>query len=94
MSYEVEITDEFVEWWETLSEDEQEELSARVALLERLGPTMRRPYSGEIVGSEFDPRMKGAHLRRRSSSFASALHVRLASNCNLAVRRRQDWTVA
>ncbi|SRR6266508_4973368 len=70
MAYEVEFTDEFGEWWETLSEREQEELSARVALIERLGPAMRRPYSGEIEGSEFDPRMKelicdvgAAHLR-------------------------------
>jgi hypothetical protein len=58
MAYEVEVTDQFVTWWETLSENEQEELSARVTLLERLGPTMRRPYSGEIEGSEFDPKMK------------------------------------
>jgi hypothetical protein len=39
-------------------------------LLESLGPVMRRPYSGEIHGSAFDPRMKEllcdigpAHLR-------------------------------
>ena len=58
MPYEVEYTDEFFEWWQALSDHEQEELSARVALLERLGPTMRRPYSSEVVGSEFDPKMK------------------------------------
>jgi hypothetical protein len=70
VAYEVEYTDQFGEWWEQLSEHEQEELSARVSLLERLGSTMRRPYSGEIVGSEFDPKMKElicdvgvAHLR-------------------------------
>ncbi len=45
MAYEVEITDEFNAWWESLTEPQQEALSARVELLERLGPTMRRPYS-------------------------------------------------
>jgi hypothetical protein len=70
MAYEVEITDEFNNWWDLLTEPQQEALSARVELLERLGPTMHRPYSGEIVGSASDPRMKelvcdvgAAHIR-------------------------------
>lgn len=58
MTYEVEITDQFNDWWVSLPEEQQEALAARVDLLEREGPAMRRPYSGEIKTSEFDPRMK------------------------------------
>ena len=70
MAYEVEVTDEFVEWWDKITEEEQEALAARVELLEARGPVLRRPYSGEIHGSAFDPKMKElicdvghAHLR-------------------------------
>ncbi len=42
MSWEVEYTDEFEEWWNTLSEGEQESINASIQLLEALGPTLRR----------------------------------------------------
>jgi hypothetical protein len=58
MTYEVEITDRFSDWWDSLTEEQQEALAARVDLLAREGPMMRRPYSAEIKSSEFDPRMK------------------------------------
>ena len=38
MNWEVEYTDEFENWWETLSESEQEDISASVQLLEERGP--------------------------------------------------------
>jgi hypothetical protein len=34
MTCEVEYTDEFGEWWNTLSEDEQDSVAAKVQLLE------------------------------------------------------------
>jgi hypothetical protein len=68
-TWEVEYTDEFGDWWEQLTPEQQEALAARVALLEQHGPALRRPYVGEISGSDFDPTMKelkcdeGGHLR-------------------------------
>jgi hypothetical protein len=69
-TWEVEYTDEFEAWWEQLTEEQQEAIAARVALLEQRGPLLRRPYIGEISGSTFDPQMKelicdedGGHLR-------------------------------
>jgi hypothetical protein len=39
MSWDVEYTDEFGEWWERLTEEEQISLDASVRLLEALGPS-------------------------------------------------------
>ena len=43
MSWEVEYTDEFGDWWSSLSEDEQEALAASVRLLEERGPALGLP---------------------------------------------------
>ena len=56
--WEIEYTNEFEEWWETLSAVQQVALGERIDLLEQLGPRMRRPYVGEIKASKFAPQMK------------------------------------
>ena len=58
MAWEVEYTDEFAEWWDSLTEDEQVAIAARIALLERHGPNLRRPTVRAIKGSRHDPQMK------------------------------------
>lgn len=51
MSWEVEYTDEFEAWWNTLSEDEQTSIDASVRLLEQRGPQLPYPHSSGIKGS-------------------------------------------
>ena len=51
MSWDVEYTDEFGDWWGTLSEAEQESLAASVRLLEERGPNLGFPHSSGINGS-------------------------------------------
>jgi hypothetical protein len=51
MKWEVEYTDEFGLWWETLQETEQASVDAGVMLLEDYGPNLRFPYSSGINGS-------------------------------------------
>jgi len=51
VAWEVEFTDEFEAWWGSLSEDEQEVIDAKVALLEERGPTLSRPHADVIVTS-------------------------------------------
>ena len=53
MAWEVEYTDEFGEWWDILSEDEQEDITAVVGLLEAKGPALSYPHSSDIKGSKF-----------------------------------------
>jgi hypothetical protein len=41
--WEVEFTEEFGLWWETLTEDEQVCVDASVRLVEHIGPHLGRP---------------------------------------------------
>jgi hypothetical protein len=56
--FEIEFTDEFEGWWDTLSIVQQEAIAQRVNLLAQRGPALKRPVVGEIKGSDFDPQMK------------------------------------
>jgi hypothetical protein len=49
--WEVEVTDEFVEWWNGLTVDQQESLSDRVDLLAERGPDLGRPVVDRIHAS-------------------------------------------
>ncbi len=52
MEWEVEYTNEFEAWWNGLSEDEQEDVNARVTLLQRIGPRLGRPHSDTVRASK------------------------------------------
>jgi hypothetical protein len=49
--WEVEFTDEFGLWWDTLEADEQDSITQVVGLLENLGPMLPRPYADTVNGS-------------------------------------------
>lgn len=51
MSWDVEYTDEFGEWWEGLSDAEKVSLDGSIGLLADLGPGLRFPHSSGINGS-------------------------------------------
>jgi hypothetical protein len=57
VAWEVEYSDEFGEWWKTLTEAQQEDVDAHVRQLERRGPMLPFPYSSGISGS------RHSHLR-------------------------------
>ena len=52
MPCEVEYTDEFEEWWNKLSADEQATVDAYVRMLEEFGVALGFPYSSDIKGSK------------------------------------------
>jgi hypothetical protein len=52
LSWEVEFSDEFGEWWETLTEDEQIDVDAYIQELERRGPLLPFSYSSDVKGSK------------------------------------------
>lgn len=64
MAWEVEFTDEFEAWWNTLSEGEQESVDVSVRLLEARGPGLRFPHSSGIHGS------KHGHMRELRTQHA------------------------
>lgn len=51
MAYEVEVSDEWLAWFEGLTESEQDKLTAVIGLLEEKGPQLPFPYSSGISGS-------------------------------------------
>jgi hypothetical protein len=62
--WEVEFTEEFECWWETLSENEQGRVDARVRLLMERGPNLGFPFSSQVKSSRF-PEMR--ELRTQAS---------------------------
>jgi len=67
--WEVEYTDEFEEWWESLNEDEQDAIDRSVGLLEDQGPSLKFPHSSDVKQSrhgsmrELRSQCKGHPLR-------------------------------
>lgn len=57
MKWEVEHTDEFESWWNSLNESEQESVAASVGLLEEHGPSLPFPHCSGINES------KHGHMR-------------------------------
>ena len=51
MAWEVEGTDQFVQWWRELSEDQRGSVTAGIDMLEEFGPTLPHPYSSGVRGS-------------------------------------------
>lgn len=65
--WEIELTDEAVEWFEGLSPKDQDAIGAGIDLLEEHGPTLGRPAVDSIQGSRHrklkELRSFGGHLR-------------------------------
>lgn len=49
--WEVEVTDQFIEWWSTLSDAQREAVTDRVDLLAERGPDLGRPVVERIHSS-------------------------------------------
>ena len=52
MTWEVEYTDQFGDWWDELGEEEQEAVTAAVNVLQRRGPSLGRPLVDTIKQSK------------------------------------------
>ena len=51
MSYEVEYTEEFSDWWESLTRVEQRAMTRAIVVLEAAGPRVPFPFSSGVLGS-------------------------------------------
>lgn len=57
IAWEVEYTDEFGSWWQTLNDGQQNDVVAVVGILAEKGPNLPFPFSSSVNGS------KHSHLR-------------------------------
>ncbi|MFT5204359.1 MAG: hypothetical protein ACI9C1_003767 [Candidatus Aldehydirespiratoraceae bacterium] len=53
MAWEIEYTDEFGAWWNTISTAEQDAIAALVPLLEEMGLGLGRPSVDTITASRY-----------------------------------------
>jgi hypothetical protein len=53
VAWDIEYTDEFENWWEGLTSDEQESIAYGVDLLSDQGPALARPYADTVNDSSF-----------------------------------------
>lgn len=49
--WDIEVTDQFEQWWDALSVEEQQTIDAAVGLLEQRGPGLGRPLVDTVKGS-------------------------------------------
>jgi hypothetical protein len=72
MAWEVEASDEFKDWYESLDEAERASVAENVDLLEEYGPALGRPYADTIRESRY-PNMKDSGCNIKGSPTASCL---------------------
>ena len=51
MAWDVEYTDEFGSWWDSLTEGDRESIAYGARLIEKRGPNLPFPYSSKVNGS-------------------------------------------
>jgi len=72
VAYEINYTDRFDDWWHTLTVTQQEDVTARVELLEAHGPALGRPTVDRVHGSAFH------NMKELRCSSSGALRVLFA----------------
>jgi hypothetical protein len=70
-SWNVEITEDFYEWFRSLDESMQDAIRADIEVLERMGPFLGRPYVDSLKGSRHSnlKELRTMHGRRHIRSF-------------------------
>jgi len=53
MAWEIEYTDEFSDWWNGLTAEEQDSIADSVYVLQESGPALTRPQADTIHGSKY-----------------------------------------
>jgi len=69
MAWDVEYSDVFAEWWESLSEEQQEDVAVKVKLLEKAGPALGRPHADTLAKQSRHPNMKELRVVHRGDAY-------------------------
>src|ERR1039458_8714033 len=68
MQWDVEVSDEFKAWYDSLNEDEWESVNTGVDMLTVYGPSLSRPYADTITGSRY-PNMKELRVQHQGRPY-------------------------
>lgn len=63
MSWDVEASDEFADWWRGLTSVQKEAVDATVGLLEERGPSLGRPHADTLSKMSKYPNMKELRIQ-------------------------------
>jgi len=69
MAWEVEYTNEFGAWWDSLSEDEQAAVRAKVLLLREDGPALGRPNADTLAKLSRHSNMKELRVQHAGDPY-------------------------
>jgi hypothetical protein len=68
MAWEVEVSDEFIDWYHSLNEQEGESVDSAVDILEEYGPALGRPFADTLKGSSY-PNLKELRVQHSGRPF-------------------------
>ena len=68
MEWEIEVTDEFERWWNSLTVAEQEHVRALVLLLRAFGPALKHPFSSGVRTSRHS-HMRELRIQHRGKPY-------------------------
>ena len=68
MAWEIEVSDEFKDWYEVLNEHEWESVNSAVSKLEHYGPALGRPYADTLSESKY-PNLKELRVQHRGRPY-------------------------
>lgn len=86
--WDVEFTNEFESWWDTLESEEQQAIDAAVRVLEERGPGLGRPLVDTVTGSRH-ANMK--ELRVGSARILFAFDPRRTAILLIGGDKRDQW---
>ncbi len=87
----VEYTDEFEEWWDGLTVEEQGPIIIAVGALEESGPALGRPFVDTVRGSRH-PNMKELRPRGETIRILFAFDLRRSAILLIGGDKRDRWT--
>jgi hypothetical protein len=91
VSWEVEYTDEFEQWWNALSLEEQAAIDAAVDMLAQTGPALGRPWVDTIKTSRH-PNMKELRPRGGYIRILFAFDPRRTAILLIGGDKKSQWT--
>ena len=68
MAWEVEVSDEFIAWYNSLDEQEGVSVDTAVDVLVEYGPTLGRPHADTLKGSEY-PNLKELRVQHQGRPY-------------------------
>jgi hypothetical protein len=92
MTWEVEFSDKFGEWWKSLTAAEQKSVDFSVSLLQQAGPTLRMPHSSGVETSRHT-HMRELRIQHEGRPYRVLYSIRAGQRCCCSAATRPETIV-